>query len=82
MHLKKPLVHLRHVHITLPVPSLDHSSDYERAIAMLEWEVEDKIVLEQYEFAQLVLDDWQWKSAVVMSNNFYTASASPSKARR
>jgi hypothetical protein len=58
----------------------NHADDYDRALEMLEWELDNEVSLEQHEFAELVQDDWGWKTQVLMSNKLYTGSASPSKA--
>lgn len=34
--------------------------DYDRAIAMVEMSVDDEIELQQHEFRELVLDEWDW----------------------
>jgi len=34
---------------------------YDQAIAMLEMSVDDEITLTDHEFAQYVLDDWEWQ---------------------
>jgi hypothetical protein len=39
----------------------DHTADYDRALEMLDLEVEDTVVLQQHEFSELVQDDWGWK---------------------
>jgi hypothetical protein len=47
------------LHINLVEPR-DHTNDYDRALAMLDYEIHDEIVLMEQEFAQLVEDDWGW----------------------
>lgn len=64
--------------INLQVPE-DHTEDYDRAIEMLSWEVEDQIELTETEFRQFVQDNWSWKDQFIMSNTRYTGSVSPSK---
>lgn len=51
---------LQSVQFTLPVPQ-DHRKDYEVAIQMCKWEVNETIELSQDEFQCFVLDDWTWK---------------------
>lgn len=51
------LVHSANFRLAVPQ---DHSSSYEVAIRMAEWEVEDVITLTQAEFQCFVMDDWDW----------------------
>jgi hypothetical protein len=60
------------IHLEAPV---DQTKDYDRAIKMLEMEVEEEITLTQNEFSQYVLDDWTWKSQFVTTNALYMKSA-------
>lgn len=39
----------------------DHTKDYDRAIQMVEWSIEDTIELDTRQFQQLVMDEWEWK---------------------
>lgn len=48
------------VNINLLRPQ-DHTEDYDRALQMLEWELEDSVELTITDFTQLVQDDWGWK---------------------
>lgn len=41
---------------------VDHSADYERAIAMIEMSSDDIIELEEVQFRRLVMDEWEWTS--------------------
>jgi hypothetical protein len=66
------------LHVNLSIP-INHVDDYDRAIAMLDWEVGDEVELQQHEFAQLIQDEWAWKAQFTASNVLYTGSASPSK---
>jgi len=63
-----------HLAFSLPVPE-DHTPDYERALKMLEMEVNDTIELDENEFAELVMDDWQWKRQWITTNSMYTSMA-------
>lgn len=45
----------------------DHTEDYERALHMLELEVNDTVRLDEREFAELVQDDWGWKGQFAAS---------------
>lgn len=54
------------LHINLVKPE-NHESDYNRAIEMLDWEVNDTVELQEHEFANLVQDDWGWARAFAAS---------------
>jgi hypothetical protein len=56
-----------------------HGRDYDRIIKMLEMEVADEISLDESQFAQYVMDDWDWKRTWVRRMSSY-ASASTEKA--
>lgn len=56
------------IFVQLPVPE-DHTDDYDRAIATLEWTVFDEVELTIREFDMYVRDNWSWK------NEFATTSA-------
>lgn len=55
----------------VPGAPVSYESSYSRAIRMLELSVEDIIEVEETVFNQLVLDEWSWKNAFVMSNSTY-----------
>ncbi len=38
----------------------DHTSDYDRAIRMVEWSIDDNIELSEQEFAWYVQNHWSW----------------------
>lgn len=46
------------VHVQRPP---DHTSDYDRALRMLDLSVDDVIELDERQFDQLVRDEWDWK---------------------
>jgi hypothetical protein len=58
---------------TLPAKPVSFESNYVRAIRMLELSVDNVIELNQYDFAKLVLDEWEWKQAFSTSNSTYKA---------
>lgn len=58
--------------ISLPEP-IDQTRDYDRVVAMLEMSVDEYIELNPTEFAQYVLDDWQWKANTMHINSSYLA---------
>lgn len=57
----------------LPMP-VDQTKAYDRAIGMLELSVDDIIELEEHDYQQYVLDEWNWSAATTASNTFYTTS--------
>ncbi len=54
----------------LPAP-IDQTPEYDTAIEMLDWAVEDVIELEQQSFRQYIFDDWHWKANWMHSNTAY-----------
>src|SRR5258708_5761652 len=52
-------------------PPEDHTSDYNDAIAMMKWSLDQSIELTQGQLKQYVLDDWGWKETWVTSNTQY-----------
>lgn len=62
------------VSVSLPEPS-DHTSDYDRILAMLDMSVDDEILLDENDFAAYVMDDWVWKSQFITTNSAYSAMA-------
>jgi hypothetical protein len=61
----------RDIRIVKPVPR-DHTSDYDRAIAMIEMALGETIVLREEDFAQYVMDDWGWQGQFL--SNVYGSS--------
>lgn len=51
---------------------IDQTSDYNKAIRMMEMSVDDKIELTETEFSNYVLDDWSWSAKVSDTNMAYT----------
>lgn len=58
----------------LKTPSL-HKTEYIRAIKMLEMSADEVIELQEHEFAQLVMDDWQWQRSWLGGASAYAPSA-------
>lgn len=58
----------------LPQPQ-DHTRDYNRAITMLEFSLDEELELTQGEFAQYVLDDWGWQGDFLASSANYGSTA-------
>lgn len=54
------------------VEPMDQTSEYDRAIAMLEMSVSDTIELSAEEFNCYVLDQWRWKDQFNVSNASYS----------
>jgi hypothetical protein len=55
----------------LPVPE-EHTEDFDRAIEMLQWEVNDEVVLSEHDFATLVQNQWGWARAFASNTASYT----------
>lgn len=55
----------------LDVPQ-DYSTDYERAIGLMDWEVEDTVKLSVSDFENYVQDNWNWKRGFKMSHSNYS----------
>jgi hypothetical protein len=70
----------RSINLAEPV---DHTSDYDRVIMMLEMSVEDTIVLNASEFDQYVRDYWTWsKYATTMHESYAVGTPVPRSLRR
>lgn len=54
----------------LPKPQ-HHLKDYDLALQMLDFSVDDEIEIEQHEFNQYVMDDWAWKAGFALTNSSY-----------
>lgn len=59
--------------LTLPLPE-DHTDDYDRAIDMLQWSLDDEVVLNNREFQTYIQDDWGWKQEFESTYAMYTSS--------
>lgn len=55
----------------MPPKPTSYETNYNRAIRMLELSVDDVVELNQYEFAKLVLDEWEWKQVFSTMNSTY-----------
>jgi len=64
----------RDIRIIKVVPR-DHTSDYNRAVAMIEMALGDTITLSERDFAQYVMDDWGWQGEF-LSNSYGSGTAS------
>lgn len=56
--------------LNLAVPQ-DHTDDYDRVIALMEWEQNATITLSEQDFARYVLDRWEWSGAFAATNSSY-----------
>ncbi len=54
----------------LPAP-VDQTPEYDTAIEMLDWLVDDEIELTQQAFRQYIFDDWSWSQNWLHSNACY-----------
>ena len=61
-------------HIQLVEPQ-DMTSYYDRAIAMLEMDINDEVTLDSHEFSCYVLDQWEWSQKFFASNSMYSDTA-------
>lgn len=57
-------------HFSFPMPK-DHSSDYEKAIRMIEMTTDEVIELNESQFDKLVMDNWGWKSDLIATSSVY-----------
>lgn len=53
----------------------NHTSDYDQIITMLEMSVDDVIELEEHQFAQYVMDRWNWKRAWIQNSSKFSERA-------
>lgn len=58
--------------VRLPVPE-EHTEDFDRALEMLEWSLDEEIALEEHEFANLVQNEWGWARSFMQNTASYTA---------
>jgi hypothetical protein len=60
-------------HIMQTVRPTQYLKDYDRAISMLGFTSDREVELDQDTYAQLVLDEWNWKNEFVNSTHTYLA---------
>jgi hypothetical protein len=58
---------LNDLNFSLTKPA-SYEKEYTKAISMLEWSVDDELVLDHQQFSNFVLDEWNW------SRGFYTSN--------
>lgn len=63
---------LRQPSFDMPPPR--YLAEYDRALAQIEWSIDDYIELTQNDFRRYVLDEWDWK--ISFASNKYTEMAS------
>ena len=56
----------------LPEP-VDYTSEYDSAIEMIEWEIDDEIVLSPEDFNRYVLNKWEWARHFAANTTAYLA---------
>lgn len=56
--------------IRMPEPE-DHTDDYDRVLKMIDMSVDDEMVIGSSEFAQYVMDDWNWKESFANNTGSY-----------
>ena len=79
-HIKEILAgKIPQINVRLVAPE-DHTSDYDRVLAMLEMSLDDEILIDEERFASYVLDDWHWKRQFLTTNSSYSAMARESLA--
>lgn len=58
------------------VEPMDQTSDYDRAIRMVEMSIKDEIELSEHDFSCLVLDQWDWHQRWSLANSAYSPKLS------
>lgn len=56
----------------LPAP-IDQTGEYDKALEMLKWSVDETIEIGEQAFRQYVLDDWSWSQQCSTTNSAYLA---------
>ena len=62
-------------------PPIDQTKEYDRAVRMLELAVDENIELTEVQFANYVMDEWQWSQHFMAMNAMYSMRAA-SKVRK
>ena len=58
------------VSVHLPMPR-DHTREYDAVIKMLELTADATVLLDQQEFTQYVMDDWDWMRDFLVASRTY-----------
>lgn len=62
------------VHVVIPAP-VDQTKEYDRVIEMVKMNTFEHMDLDEHEFAQFVMDNWEWKHNFLLSNSTYSRTA-------
>lgn len=62
-----------YIGLTEPV---DMTSEYDEVIQMLELTTDDSITLDQRQFKNYILDEWNWKGQFITANSIYANNIS------
>lgn len=62
------------LYIALPEPR-DYTEEFDRAIAMVQWEEGNQITLSESDFKRYVLNQWEWAQAFAASTQGYLAES-------
>jgi hypothetical protein len=54
---------------------MNQTGDYDRVIRMLEMSKDDEITLDEGQFTQYVMDQWDWRGGFLNTNAAYSLSA-------
>jgi hypothetical protein len=54
----------------------NHYTDYTDVLDQLEWDIQDEVELDQYEFIAYVQDRWDWRDQWFGANAGYITTAS------
>ncbi|KKN13754.1 hypothetical protein LCGC14_1003040 [marine sediment metagenome] len=69
------------VRLSLPLPK-DHTREYNAVIEMLRLTSDVEVGLNQQEFTQYVMDDWDWMRDFLVSNAAYSMTAASNLKQR
>jgi hypothetical protein len=70
--IKKGKPFLSYVSLTTPV---DHTADYDAAIGLLNFSIDDSVDLDEESYRSFVLDEWAWKKQFLSTNSYYSNTA-------
>ena len=60
----------------------DHTSDYDRVIGMLELSVDKEIAIDDTQYQQYIMDQWEWSGQFSSTSASYSSSSSASSLMR
>lgn len=61
-------------YINLPEP-VDYTSEFDRAIAMIEWDEGATVTLDERDFQRFVLNNWEWNHNFLANTTAYVTGA-------